>query len=330
MNSSTFRIGTYNILKPLNKFSWIVPTLPRYTHIIECLIPNLDPTILGLNEVSLMFYSLLLKDEYINSTYHISKLHNNRSTLNSIIISKHPMIILHQRTRQLIVLIKKHDKPIIVCNFHLQALEKNYENRRKQLNDLENLLEQMSRDYASILKSRPDQELLKQAFKDKSIFLLGDLNLHMTGETRFLSDIAFRDLWLEKKKDDKEYTWDPQRNKMINWFLVFDNRRMRLDRICVKQNSKIKVDDIFLFGDKKIGKCYLFPSDHFGIAADVRFVNTKVNMDYSRLLGMDNFFSTGYRSMKRIICMRYIAVIFGISLILGLAIGLPIYFSTKE
>lgn len=55
---------------------------------------------------------------------------------------------------------------------------------------------------------------------------------------------------------------------LINRFLPYDNRRMRLDRILIKNGSNFKINNIEFFANKKIeGSSYLFPSDHFGLTA---------------------------------------------------------------
>lgn len=305
MNSSTFRIATYNILKPLNPISWIIPTIPRYKYIIQKIIPNLNPRILCLNETNELFISMLKKDNLINSTYNITPIKcTKKGSMNAIILSKDPIKILHHRTRKLIVLIKIGSHSVIMCNRHTQSLEQKHQHRRKQLIGLESTLKQILEEPKKFVESKEDVKLIKEAFKNKNVFLLGDLNLHMKGETKLLCDMDYRDLWLETKPNDDGYTWDPKKNKMINWFLFFDNRRMRLDRICVKQESKLVVDDIFIFGNKQIGKWYLFPSDHFGIAADVKFGKKEIRIDYSKLWNNKLELMTGFRTIKTIIFMR--------------------------
>lgn len=88
-----------------------------------------------------------------------------------------------------------------------------------------------------------DKEI-REAFERKNIVLLGDLNLHLINETLMVYKYEFYDVWLELEKEKAGYTWDPKNNSMIGWFLPFDNRRMRLDRILVKQNSRIKPKQI--------------------------------------------------------------------------------------
>ena len=72
-------------------------------------------------------------------------------------------------------------------------------------------------------------------------------------ENKYLETYDFIDLWLEKHSHMKGYSWDPKQNSMLNIMLPFDNRRMRLDRICVKNNTEFIIDDISMFGDRRIG-----------------------------------------------------------------------------
>lgn len=83
------------------------------------------------------------------------------------------------------------------------------------------------------LQVNGDQRTQK-AIKENNIIVLGDLNLHLINETCLLYKYGFYDCWVEAHPDDKGYTWDPLRNKLINYLLPYDNRRMRLDRIAVK------------------------------------------------------------------------------------------------
>ena len=85
---------------------------------------------------------------------------------------------------------------------------------------------------------------------------------------------GFYDAWLEVEKDRVGYTWDPKMNSVIGWFLPFDNRRMRLDRILVKQNSRIKPTSMTIdFTNKIPNTITLFPSDHFGLTMSFDILN---------------------------------------------------------
>lgn len=139
------------------------------------------------------------------------------------------------------------------------------------------------------------------------IIFLGDLNLHLRGETAVLLRNGFLDCWVELKGDDVGYTWDPQVNGMINMVLPFDNRRMRLDRIAVSNGSDLKAESISIFANQKLeGSWYLYPSDHFGLEATfsirpLPFTKPIYQHDLDR---MENDTTTGFRTIRTISLMR--------------------------
>lgn len=107
---------------------------------------------------------------------------------------------------------------------------------------------------------------IREAFENENIIILGDLNLHLIHETAKIYLMNYYDSWLEVEGDKLGYTWDPMMNKLIGWFLPFDNRRMRLDRILVRSGSKIRPKGISIdFNEKIPNSLFLFPSDHFGL-----------------------------------------------------------------
>lgn len=80
----------------------------------------------------------------------------------------------------------------------------------------------------------------QEALRNKNLFLLGNFNYHYIGETAYIYDLGLCDLWLEHKgKGDAGYTFDPQLNPMMPLYLIFEERRMRLDRIVMQQESKM-------------------------------------------------------------------------------------------
>lgn len=112
--------------------------------------------------------------------------------------------------------------------------------------------------------------------------MLGDLNLHKRNETGVLYGNGYYDCWVERKGEEEGYTWDPLRNKLINYILPYDNRRMRLDRIAVKNGAHLKVNDIRIIHDTILDDTrYLFKSDHFGLVANFTFSPSPVLVDHS-------------------------------------------------
>ena len=80
--------------------------------------------------------------------------------------------------------------------------------------------------------------------------MLGDFNYHLLGETEDIYTLGFSDLWLEYKgKQDPGYTFDPSLNPMMPLYLIFEERRMRLDRVVLQEGSGIiKPKSIDIFG----------------------------------------------------------------------------------
>jgi hypothetical protein len=137
-------------------------------------------------------------------------------------------------------------------------------------------------------------------------------------ETSIIYENGYHDSWLDlyslPSSNDEEKklgnTWDPFRNALINAMLPFDDRRMRLDRMLMKQGcDSIICTDLQIFGDESIGLC-LYPSDHFGLIANFKFLNEKQD-DIIRHFGSEATSSsdtTGYRSMSTIVTLRVVAV----------------------
>ena len=145
-------------------------------------------------------------------------------------------------------------------------------------------------------------------------------------ENKYLETYDFIDLWLEKHSHMKGYSWDPKRNSMLNIMLPLENRRMRLDRIWVKNNTEFIIDDISMFGDRRIGN-WLYPSDHWGIIANFRISKHQgYNIDNARSTYKLEFDylpqkRTGFRSFKWIMIWRTVAIILIILAIIALILG---------
>ena len=66
------------------------------------------------------------------------------------------------------------------------------------------------------------------------------MNFHYPFETEVIYNFNFIDVWLEKHGDiDPGYTWDAKTNRLIKFMLPYDNRRMRLDRIMIRENNNL-------------------------------------------------------------------------------------------
>lgn len=72
---------------------------------------------------------------------------------------------------------------------------------------------------------------------------------------------------------------------MIKYFLPFDDRRMRLDRIILKNGANFSFESIRRFGEEKIpDNRNLYPSDHYGLMVSLKmFSKFKPNYIISEL-----------------------------------------------
>lgn len=96
----------------------------------------------------------------------------------------------------------------------------------------------------NLASNSEDRASIQDALDNNNVCILGDLNLHHPNENRFLDQNQLNDLWLEFYSHEEGITWDPARNRMINVMLPFDNRRMRLDRILLKNSAQLDLEDI--------------------------------------------------------------------------------------
>lgn len=113
---------------------------------------------------------------------------------------------------------------------------------------------------------------IASSYANKDFLYLGDFNFHNVGETDMVYENGMQDIHLDLHgPHDKGYTWDAKKNALIQLILPCDNRRMRLDRITVAQNSQnLRFDLCYIFADKKMNfsrMCKRYhASDHFGLA----------------------------------------------------------------
>jgi len=260
------KIATFNVLKPLPWMDWLLQSTIRYNYQIGILFPNLEADVICLNEVTEPYVELLENDSFLKSTYQHPPFRPKDALpddLRVVILSRIPYKLIWQRRQEVCILLL--EKNLIVIATHLSAYEERMAKRISELNRIENKL----KEYCS---SEELNSPLNSAVRKGNVLLLGDLNLHLVGETESLWGFGYEDLWLKKYTHEDGYTWDPNINSMIRKWLWLDNRRMRLDRICMKQSEEFDLQDIKIFGNTKIPGHSLFPSDHFGLQAEVAFV----------------------------------------------------------
>ena len=194
---------------------------------------------------------------------------------------------------------------MVVCT-HLTAYESKRVNREYEMASLDKTIKEMVVNNLDSLSQTHSGEV-------KNIFLLGDLNLHYPGENTILENHDFQDLWLERYSHSDGYTWDTQQNTMTGWMYPFDNRRMRLDRICLKNSTDFDLIEIKVVAKKKLDRIILNSSDHFGLLAT--FKRSKTGFKGGKMNKYKEEFAQippdvhGFRKMELIVTYRTIAAL---------------------
>lgn len=301
-----FTLVSYNVLKPTNSklIRLLLSPETRYAYHFETLFPSLEPEVICVQEWSDLYIQMLENSSFYKTGYtHTEIPEVLRDDHFPMIISKLPMKV-HYNDGYFVfweISLKRKDtqnKNIIVISAHLTAYEDRLAKRKSEMEILNKKLAWLQ----DKLKTENGHK------KDLDVFLLGDLNLHLPCENEICDNYGFHDLWLERHSHYHGYSWDARENSMINLMLPLDNRRMRLDRICMKNSQDISLDDIELIGTQRLPRICLYPSDHFGLVARFKFTDegfdgTKDNKFKQEFMTVPKF-ETGYRSVKTIVFYR--------------------------
>lgn len=263
------KVATFNVLKPAEFWNvvqgYFAAAEPRYKYQLETLFPQLDEDIYSLQEVTPSFIDMLEESDFYKSggySHTPADLTNNYGHF-PMIVSRIPFEILYNKDHILMCLFKKNNKNFIVVDAHLDPVEGNREVRKKQIETINSILNTLSDDPLTKHKER-----VSDAISNDNILFMGDLNIYFPGENEVLNDNEFYDLWLEKHSHNEGLTWDPEKNSMNHHNSIFDDRRLRLDRICMKKSKQFDLKDIKMIATDIIPEAELFPSDHFGLSAE--------------------------------------------------------------
>jgi endonuclease/exonuclease/phosphatase family metal-dependent hydrolase len=231
---------------------------------LNSLFPSLSPEILCLQEVTLYYIDQLEQSDFFASGYsHTPVPEVLIDDHFPMIVSKLPFDLLYNQDHILICLFEKEGVNFIIANGHLNYLESNRDIRKSQIEKVRQLV-----DNAEGLTDNLGLKIrIQAALNNQNIFFMGDLNMHFPGENSVLEENSFFDLWLEQKSHFVGLTWDPVNNAMTHYKSMYDNRRMRLDRVCLSASKEIDLGDVQMVATDQIGKIVLYPSDHFGISA---------------------------------------------------------------
>jgi len=237
----------------------------------------MNADIICLNEVSAPYLNLLLQQSWIKQGYYISSIDSayySKMLRANMILSKFPFKELFLEAKNFrghetflgIFTIGHYE--FAVVSQHFAAFEEKFKEREIQITHVSQLIQETKA-------------------KVMPVIMLGDFNLHATFENAFIK-LPYTDVWSELNPDDPGITWDSQMNKLIQYLLPADRRRMRLDRVTLKQYNdapyELKPLRIQLCFNKPIFPAdpnfsYLYPSDHFGLVTDFEFVDKTSNFD---------------------------------------------------
>ncbi|KAL4441761.1 hypothetical protein ABPG74_008758 [Tetrahymena malaccensis] len=326
--NQNLKIGAFNVLwgnsnKFINIFS---RNEQRFNYILNKLIPQSDPDILSLSEVSDQFMEMLTSNQHIRSNYYLSHVQRKRNDYvhEVVMISKFPFSSIfmndddYGRCIFSIFTDEISSNSFMILTSHFWAYEQDYESRSKQM-ELIDLSIQTNSFLENVNVPVKIQKAALDASKKNNIILQGDLNLHLKHEDSFIYKFGFLDVWREIHPHDDGYTWDSQKNKFIASIYILDNRRMRLDRILLRQNSHLfKIIDIKIKAKENIG-FNLCCSDHYMLLSEIQ-LNQQPKM-YIQKYDVSNIImekKTGFRTFPTIIKLR---ILFFISIFLGIMVA---------
>jgi endonuclease/exonuclease/phosphatase family metal-dependent hydrolase len=239
-------------------------------------IEALDPTILGLNEVTMTGLATLLASPHIRANYDVTELPScpNRSirTHGCALFSKIPFTECYvvgpgpmSTARPAVVgVFSIGGARVAVCAVHTTAHQtaKNRAIRAHEIGQV-NLF-------------------LRARAPAGGHFIIGDLNLHTLSEDAVVNDNALLDLWAETHfssgggdggdgDGDPGYTFDPHTNSMVKRYIPAEARRMRLDRILCSTGTTLRpTTPVRLWADTAVdARRQIFLSDHYGLVVDL-------------------------------------------------------------
>lgn len=277
------RIATFNILADC--FPWFIELSIRSAERLEWLsnaITTLNPTIIGLNEVTARSLRQLQQCPFIRDHYFITEFIDEFNHCANGLLSPHGCVILSklpimeafsisvsESVREAVVvkvqLAKNIDSCVYICAHHTTAYQtpKNARLRMQQIHDIISVLHPLGLAFT----------------------IMGDLNLHYKFEDAIIVDNELIDAWAQThfsnidpfNDENQGYTFDAIENHFIPYYIPGECRRMRLDRILFSQGfPAYALTPCALWANEPIKPDnYLFPSDHFGLFIDIVTNNLK-------------------------------------------------------
>ncbi|CAF1235962.1 unnamed protein product [Adineta ricciae] len=284
------RVATWNILADC--FPWFIETAVRSSERYEWLcdgITKLNPTILGLNEVSPNALELLQKCPFIRENYFLTESVDEKvdgrcvnATLvphGCLILSKLPILevfgipFTDSRREAITVKVQLDKTPVYFCSQHTKARQtaERAQLRYRQICDVIDALQAL----------------------ESPFVLMGDLNIYYQYEDSVTVENELVDAWAQThfsrihpfNDGDEGYTFDSIKNTLIPYYVPGACRQLRLDRILFSKGfPAFAIAPCMLWANEAIkAEDYLFPSDHFGLSIDIV---PEVNEKYTDVISL--------------------------------------------
>ncbi len=239
------RVATYNV--------WFDPyELDRRCHAVLSILAEEDLDVIALEEVTQPFLGTLLATPWVRARYFVSRDHvDPMQRYDVLMMSRYPAryvahalpSIMGRRMHALEY--ETTFGSLVVAGVHLESMREMTPTRLKQIEEC--------------------LPLLAQA--DSAIWL-GDFNATPESEEDARIRAHFVDSWAALESSPG-YTRDTTRNAMLA--RVKDDRHQRIDRIFVR-SARYVPERIRMLGTTPLegSDGEVFPSDHFGLAAELR------------------------------------------------------------
>jgi len=249
-SNDTLKLVTYNVLADNVSVKQRIPALFK-------ILDQSDADIIVLQECANWFLKLLSDETWIKKYHLVTKEKTAVNQGEYVILSKHQLQATvyqqlpgKQERCVFVGLMTWNGRSLAVATSHLESYLQDGETRAKQLDLI--------------------FPLLKEA--DDAIFL-GDFNFG-DGEEPDSShlDKKYFDVWRQLKPKDPGFTWNIEVSDMAKDGSFPKETSRRIDRVLVR-SFVWKPEAITIIGDTPVveGKKDVFPSDHFGLSATLKF-----------------------------------------------------------
>jgi endonuclease/exonuclease/phosphatase family metal-dependent hydrolase len=214
------------------------------------------PDVIALEEVTQPFLDALLETDWVRAHYAVSRTQLDfAARYDVVMLSRLPVarFTAHTLTSRMgrmlhTVEILTTDGVLTVAGIHLESMREMTPTRLAQIDECVPLLSSCS-----------------------TAIWVGDFNAAPASEEDLRIRAAFRDTW-EELEPDPGYTRDTTANAMLA--KIKDDRHQRIDRIFFKSADFVPAAIRMLGTDPIPGTAgQVFPSDHFGLVADLRRVD---------------------------------------------------------